>query len=65
VLAAALRDDLTLTTAAAVDNLRRTRMKSLAFASLRSVEAVFCLPGLRLRILVLLLVLIPLGGQVI
>jgi hypothetical protein len=38
---------------------------SLAFASLRTVEAVVCLASLRLRVLVLLLVLIPIGGQVI
>jgi hypothetical protein len=37
----------------------------LASASPRPVEAVVCLGGLRLRVLVLLLVLIPIGGQVI
>jgi hypothetical protein len=37
----------------------------LALASPRTVEAVVCLGDLRLRVLVLLLVLIPTGGQVI
>jgi hypothetical protein len=38
---------------------------SLAFASLRPVEEAVCLGDVRLRVLVLLLVLIPSGGQVI
>ena len=55
-----------MTTGAAAYNLSRTRMKPLlALASLRPVEAVVCLGNLRLRVLVLLLALIPIGGQVI